>query len=206
METQAYAIQRAAVESAVYEHLQGLTLPVSGLKFVNSSGQHGNWGTCPSAFSGIRIRIADERPRSYVGRQLVRDATGQAYSPPTPIGPTDMTLNFDFIQAFAFCSPDKEHCIRAIAVHEFLHAVGFLHEQLRNDAPAECKARFANDADFAGYKPLKVGDYDSESHLNYCANMYRRPIALTEGDKCALQTLYPIKGEVGLARKPNCKG
>ncbi len=39
------------------------------------------------------------------------------------------------------CRKSKEYCIRAIAVHEFGHAISLTHEQSRADAPGECAAR-----------------------------------------------------------------
>lgn len=191
------------VETAVREHLQGFQKPVSGLQFFGGSGVM-RWPTCQTTVTGIRIRIADERPRSNVGRQLLRDHTGDPLRPLRESMPTEMTLNFEFIKSFDFCAPNKEHCIKAIAVHEFLHAVGFLHEQLRDDAPQQCKDRFKKDVDFKGFKPLIVGGYDSDSHVNYCTDMYRVPIALSKGDKCALQTFYPLVATQDRDRKPDC--
>jgi serine protease len=165
----------------------------------NSPVRFQSWGECGPQDLGIRIRIADEHPRSQVGRQWTRDpnnplrfvtnAFGQRIEQPTP-----MVLNFTFDDSFQFCQPEREHCIRAIGVHEFLHALGFLHEQLRADAPADCRARFAHSADFPGYRPIHATqDYDADSHVNYCANMYRRPIRLSVGDTSVLQRFYAVQ-------------
>lgn len=201
-----FAEESQWVEDSVYLHLQGAANGVSGLRLVNSKGVRGSWTKCSPDARGIRIRVADERPRSYVGRQLVRDSTRQPVPPVRESMPTLMWLNFKFVAAFDFCANMKEHCIKAIAVHEFMHAVGFLHEQLRADAPKDCKDRYAHETDFSGYLPLKVGDYDALSHMNYCANMYRQPIALTDKDLCGLQTLYPVDGTSDEEKgKPACK-
>jgi hypothetical protein len=176
-----YATEKAWVKQAVEFHIER----VSSVRFES-------WAECTDSDRDIKIKILDERPRSEVGRQWARnvgvrrqDAWGNYIQVPTA-----MVLNFKFLVAFSsFCRPDREHCIRAIAVHEFLHAIGFLHEQLNPKASAECKERFADQPDFMGFSPVFT-EYDPESHMNYCANMFRKPICLSEGDIQVLNTFY----------------
>ena len=176
--------QRSWVQQSVAEHIEHS----SNLRFLG-------WGNCASDALGIRIQIRDEQPHSDVGRQFKRDPGNpqnllkDRFGHPIEL-PTQMVLNFKFEMAFQDCAGEREHCIRAIAVHEFLHAVGFLHEQLRSDAAPACRAKYEHKADFSGYNPLWVGDYDSDSHMNYCANMYRKPIRLSQGDRNVLATFY----------------
>ena len=158
------------------------------------------WTVCRSNDLGIRIGIADEHPRSYVGRQFKRDNAGakilDVWGRPKII-PTKMVLNFEYKKAFATCLTEKdlgkEHCIRAIGLHEFMHALGFLHEQWHPKVDSECKKKYGHSKDFKGYKPYPVGSYDNDSHVNYCADQFRKPIRLSSGDIAALKELYDVQ-------------
>jgi hypothetical protein len=163
-----------------------------------SSVSFRGWGDCTDGMIGIRIKVADENPVSEVGRQWSRDANGARRQ--NNVGrwiqlPTRMVLNFTFgfePNFRAVCQTDLEHCIRALAVHEFLHAIGFLHEQLRPDTPQECRERYEYASDVRGFRPAPATqDYDPDSHMNYCGNMYRKPIRLSKGDVAVLAKFYP---------------
>lgn len=187
-----YAAETAWVEETAIQHIEGIDREVSNVRFIGKDGGRQPWTKCSDSANGIRITIADEWPRSAVGKQWERDANGKKIS--NTAGqykqvPTSMWLNFTFGSGFP-CAP-KEHCIRAIALHELLHALGFLHEQLHPETPKECKDRYAGHQDVIGFKPVKATPYyDRDSHMNYCGNMYREPIRLSAGDKAALRKLY----------------
>lgn len=80
------------------------------------SGVHlTGWGPCRTGASGIRIQVSDEGPHvKALGRALDGYHGG-------------LVLNFSFQNWGTECRDQREHCIRAIAVHEFGHAFGLTH-------------------------------------------------------------------------------
>ena len=75
------------------------------------------WNKCDEQATGVKILISDERPQSVYGRY----ANSKSRS---------MILNFTFSkERIDDCQNRADTCIYSIAVHEFGHALGFLHEQ-----------------------------------------------------------------------------
>lgn len=187
-----YVQETAWVEETAILHIEGLNREVSNVRFVGKNNQRRPWDKCNDASNGIRITIADQWPSSQVGQQWMRDATGAKidYGSGKHLQvPTRMVLNFTF-NAWP-CTP-RENCIRVIAIHELMHALGFLHEQLHPTAPKWCKDKWANHKDVTGYKPVAAtAQYDQDSIMNYCQDVYSKPVQLSDGDRAALRMFYP---------------
>lgn len=132
------------------------------------------WGECNLSSSGIRIHIADTRSHSYIGTHL--DGV-----------PNGMELNFMFKEFAPSCQAKnkREYCIKSIAVHEFGHALGFRHEQDRDDSTC-------NDERGAG-GGWAVTDYDSNSVMNYCNPDWNNNGELSRKDIQGVQTIYGAK-------------
>ena len=138
----------------------------SALKFTG-------WVKCAAVNNGIRIQIADVGPHvKSLGMLLDRMEKG-------------MVLNFTFKNWSQTCQSNKENCIRAIAVHEFGHAIGLTHEQNRADAPGECRLLAQGPNPDSALTP-----YDQDSVMNYCNKNWNNNGFLSTMDVIAVQTLY----------------
>jgi hypothetical protein len=101
----------------------------------------------------------------------------------------------------------KVACVRAIALHEFMHSIGFLHELLRPEAlskSAQCLAskpsyRLERDNEikqFINYLPkgsmVPVAEYDDNSWMNYCNNIYDKEAELSIDDGYTLKVIEQV--------------
>lgn len=160
-----------AVESAVEQSWEA----VSGIQFTG-------WLKCQMDSRGIRILISDDdsAPHSLYGKSL--DGV-----------PNGMKLNLTFKNwAKEGCAGRERGCLISIAVHEFGHALGFLHESLRVDAPEECKKQANVLADKSGLPNSEVTTpYDPQSVMNYCNLLLNVDGKLSALDIEAIKILYP---------------
>lgn len=137
------------------------------------------WGTCNENSSGIRILIADEWPRvKALGNGLDGKKNG-------------MVLNFDWGKCVDLNDPNsRRYCTEVIAAHEFGHALGFSHEQNRNDCKCD-EAPQGTDGDFY------ATPCDINSIMNYCNPVYNNNGQLSAYDIIGLHIMYD-KGFTGV--------
>lgn len=156
------------------------------------------WTRCQQGSTGeVRIRISGEGPRSYVGRS----AAGRE---------TSMWLNFSFNSWSTDCRNRQgqinwNNCVHSIAVHEFGHLLGYLHEhdrlfhgvafhmlpadQLQRQIGACRRLNVTGPSRVPVSRPL-LSSYDPSSVMNYCFNIYDHQVRLSPLDVAAIQTAY----------------
>jgi hypothetical protein len=186
-------------EAATDQAENKLRLIVQGA-VEKSWSEHANidfigWGICDSPrAAGVHIIVRDELPRTHgIGSFLNRRPGG-------------VVLNFRMSAWRNSCQPSQAHndCIRYLAVHEFGHVLGFVHEHLTADAPPECRAEVGT---YGAKGNWKATIYDPQSIMNYCSNywtLYSGGAQPAEGqtldtlsalDKAAVRKVYGARSK-----------
>lgn len=153
------------------------------------------WEGCRDEANGIRIQLSDESPHTKgLGTNIDGVPNGMVLNPTFE---NWGCVNENFEQApctFPYNNYSRADLIRITAVHEFGHALGFAHEQNREDTPSWCDTPQGENGS------LPIGGWDLDSVMNYCNPEWIGNGELSEMDIAGVQMVYGEK-RIGKERK-----
>ncbi|MGX9117289.1 S8 family serine peptidase [Mesorhizobium sp. BHbsci] len=139
------------------------------------------WRGCETESRGVRIHVDDISPHA---RRIGRALDGL---------PNGIVLNFEFREFAPTCSLSEDtrrRCIYATAVHEFGHALGFIHSEYRVDVPPTCQA-LQNDVGAPPTEvPVLITPFDPDSVMSFCGKVWLNDGRLTELDRRGVASVY----------------
>ena len=134
------------------------------------------WKQCEENSRGVRIGVEDYFPHAKsIGKKLDGMKNG-------------IVLNLTFEKHLPECRKTLETCIRATAVHEFGHVLGFPHEHIHPDAPDDCVILPIAGEEYP--TSLLSTPYDPDSVMNYCNGVFANHGVLSHYDKIKLRSVY----------------
>ncbi|MEJ7637256.1 MAG: M57 family metalloprotease [Singulisphaera sp.] len=142
------------------------------------------WNKCPTSGKAKHVRI----------RIVAQDASNAGAGGSAKVGTAALSSAGDNAPGVTLSfNPDgsaDEERVEYVAVHEFGHVLGFIHEQDApgNEGPAKCNQGVDPNA-----KAVPITGYDRDSIMNYCNRDGNTTGHLTDVDIAGVQKVYGVR-------------